>query len=100
MPLLGNRSPMQRAGLLAPGSYFQDLATWSKINFLYAPRVIAEVRQVRREARRPELFARLLTVLEHNHGPPTALGAARGVGAPPAAPRADTRLAIAGHGRG
>src|SRR3546814_6937938 len=78
MPLLGHRSPMQRAGLLAPGSYFQDLATWSKINFLYAPRVIEEVRQVRREARRPELFDRLLTVLEHNLGHALALAAERG----------------------
>lgn len=78
MPLLGYRSAMQRRDLTAPGSYFRDLATWSKINFLYARRVIAEIVQVRREARHPELFDRLLTVVENNLGHALALEVERG----------------------
>lgn len=78
MPLLGYRSAMQRRDLTGPGSYFRDLATWSKINFLYARRVIAEIVQVRREARHPELFDRLLTVVENNLGHALALEVERG----------------------
>ncbi|MEE3623854.1 Hsp70 family protein [Nitrospirillum sp. BR 11752] len=68
MPHLGYQSPMKRAGLLAPNSYFNDLATWSKINFLYAPKVMAELRQVLRESARPELIERLIQVVEEHLG--------------------------------
>jgi hypothetical protein len=49
MPLLGYRSAMKRPGLLTPNHYFTDLASWSKINFLYVPSVMAEIRQIARE---------------------------------------------------
>ncbi len=39
MPLFGYGSPMKRAGLDVPSSYFHDLATWSSINRMYEPRV-------------------------------------------------------------
>jgi len=68
MPLLGYRSPMKRAGLDAPSSYFHDLATWSNINRMYEQRVAQEIRQVRRESAQPNLFARLLRVLEEQRG--------------------------------
>src|SRR3984893_15820370 len=68
MPLLGYRSAMKRAGLDAPSSYFHDLATWSSINRMYEPRVMSEIRRVRRESREPKLFARLLRVLEEQRG--------------------------------
>jgi hypothetical chaperone protein len=68
MPLLGYRSPMKRAGLDAPSSYFHDLATWSNINRMYEPRVAQEVRQVRRESASPKLLGRLLRVLEEQRG--------------------------------
>ncbi|MBB6254606.1 Hsp70 family protein [Nitrospirillum iridis] len=68
MPHLGYQSPMKRAGLLAPNSYFNDLATWSKINFLYAPKVMTELRQVLRESARPELIGRLIQVVEEHLG--------------------------------
>jgi hypothetical chaperone protein len=50
MPLLGYNSPMQREGLHTPKHYFYDLATWSSINRMYEPKVMTEIRQVRREA--------------------------------------------------
>src|ERR1700694_2698303 len=64
MPLFGFGSAMKREGLDVPSSYFHDLATWSSINRMYEPRVISEIRRVRRESREPRLFARLLRVLE------------------------------------
>src|SRR6185437_14284626 len=50
MPLFGYGSAMKRQGLDVPSSYFQDLATWSNINRMYEPRVLADIRQVRQQA--------------------------------------------------
>lgn len=68
MPLLGYGSAMNRAGLNAPTSYFHDLATWSNINRMYERGVMDDIRHVRREAREPKLFDRLLRVLEDQRG--------------------------------
>ena len=68
MPLLGYRSAMKRAGLDVPSAYFHDLATWSSINHMYDPKVIREIRQVRREAEQPELLDRLVRVLDEQRG--------------------------------
>jgi len=68
MPLLGFGSAMKRAGLDVPSSYFHDLATWSRINRMYEPRVVADVRRVRREANETALIDRLLKVLEEQRG--------------------------------
>ena len=68
MPLFGYGSAMKRAGLDAPSIYFHDLATWSSINRMYEPRVMSQIRQVRRECREPKLFGRLLRVLEEQRG--------------------------------
>ena len=68
MPLLGYRSAMKRAGLHAPLHYFHDLATWSSINRMYEPRVLSEIRHMRRESAEPKLFGRLLRVLEEQRG--------------------------------
>ena len=74
MPLLGYGSPMQRAGLDVPGGYFHDLATWSSINRLYGDRTRREIREIRREARQPELLDRLLHVLDRELGHALAMG--------------------------
>jgi len=68
MPLFGFGSAMKRAGLDVPSSYFQDLATWSNINRMYEPRVIADIRQVRHEASEPELLDRLIRVVHEQRG--------------------------------
>ncbi len=68
MPLLGYGSEMKRAGLNAPSSYFHDLATWSSINSVYDQKVMTQVRQVRYEAAQPELFDRLVRVIEEQRG--------------------------------
>jgi hypothetical chaperone protein len=68
MPLLGYRSAMRRRGLAAPNLYSTDLATWSKINFLYTPKIILEMRDVRRESAHPALIDRLIRVVEMRRG--------------------------------
>jgi hypothetical chaperone protein len=68
MPSLGYGSPMRRPGLLAPNGYFTDLSTWSRINFLYAPKVRAELRDVLRESARPDLISRLIRVVDEHWG--------------------------------
>ena len=51
-----------------PSRYFHDLATWSNINRMYEPRVMADIRQVRQEASEPALLDRLLRVVEEQRG--------------------------------
>ena len=68
MPALGLDSPLRRDGLKAPSWYFKDLATWQKINFLYHPKVLTEVRGVLRDAAEPEKIKRLLDLLERRKG--------------------------------
>src|ERR1700694_3266688 len=68
MPLFGFGSPMKRAGLEVPSRYFHDLATWSNINRMYEPRVIADIRQVRHEASEPVLLDRLVRVVDEQRG--------------------------------
>jgi hypothetical chaperone protein len=68
MPLFGFRSAMKRPGLDVPSSYFHDLATWSSINRMYEPRVMADIRQVRQEASEPELLDRLIRVVDEQRG--------------------------------
>lgn len=68
MPSLGLRSPLRRKGLEVPSWYFADLATWHRINFLYEPKVLTELRGVLRDSRQPEKIRRLLRVLEQRKG--------------------------------
>jgi hypothetical chaperone protein len=68
MPLFGFGSAMKRAGLDVPSSYFHDFATWSNINRMYEPRVLADIRQVRQEASEPALLDRLVRVVEEQRG--------------------------------
>jgi hypothetical chaperone protein len=68
MPLFGFGSAMKRKGLDVPSSYFHDLATWSRINRMYEPRVIADIRRVRREAKQTALLDRLLKVVDEQRG--------------------------------
>ena len=68
MPLFGFGSPMKRAGLDVPSSYFHDLATWSSINRMYEPRVLADIRQVRQEASEPALLDRLVRAVAEQRG--------------------------------
>src|SRR5258708_5080719 len=75
MPLFGFGSAMKRPGLDVPSSYFHDFATWSNINRMYEPRVIADIRQVRQEASQPDLIDRLARVVDEQRGHTLAMEA-------------------------
>jgi hypothetical chaperone protein len=77
MPLLGFGSAMKRTGLLAPKSFFLDLATWSRINFLYTAKSMAELKRVHRESAAPELIGRLIGVVEEHRGHALAMDVER-----------------------
>jgi hypothetical chaperone protein len=68
MPRLGLGSPMRRPGLSAPRTPYFDLATWSRINFLYTAKAMAEIRGIERDSARPDLIARLRRVVEGRRG--------------------------------
>lgn len=68
MPLLGFRSAMRRDNLEVPSAYFHDLASWHSINRVYEPKVLRELREVRREAVEPERLDRLVQVIEERRG--------------------------------
>ena len=68
MPFLGLRSKLKMKGMDAPSWYFADLATWHRINFLYDPKVIAEIKTVLRDSAEPVKIERLLRVLDQRLG--------------------------------
>ena len=57
----GGKSPM-------PLHYYHDLASWHRINALYGPQTVREIRELRQYARQPDLLDRLITVLETRQG--------------------------------
>jgi hypothetical chaperone protein len=68
MPLLGLGSLINHGKTPMPLHYYHDLATWHRINALYASRVLTDLRQIRYEAARPDLIDRLMRVIEERHG--------------------------------
>lgn len=68
MPHLGHGSTLSAGKTLIPNHYFLDLATWHRINSLYAPRKVAEVRSLLPDADRPDLVERLVRVVETRAG--------------------------------
>jgi hypothetical chaperone protein len=75
--LLSMASVMRELGYLTltkdgkrnlPAGYFFDLATWQRINLLYTPKAMAEIRQMRYEAAHPELVARMIDIVVHRQG--------------------------------
>lgn len=77
MPLLGHGSAMKRAGLLAPKHLFLDLATWSKINFLYTAKAMADLERLHRDSAAPDRIERLIGVVEHRLGHALAMAVER-----------------------
>ena len=100
MPMFGFGSPMKRPGLEVPSRYFHDLATWSSINRMYEPGVIAQIRQVRQEASEPALLDRLLRVVDEQRGHTLAMEVEEAKIALSDARRADIPLEWVGPGLG
>ncbi len=72
MPLLGRGSQIKHAfgneTHTAPAKIFNDLATWQKIPFLYAPESRRLAKDLGKYAVEPERLARLVAVLEDETG--------------------------------
>lgn len=72
MPHLGYNSLMRSDFddkiLTVPVSYFHDLATWHKINFLYADSLMRDVIKIHRVSLSPDLLARLIKILKNHLG--------------------------------
>ncbi|MFN4154967.1 MAG: Hsp70 family protein [Paracoccaceae bacterium] len=75
MPDLGLGSLVHGGKAPMPQHYYLDLASWHRINAMYAPGVAREIRELRQRAARPDLLDRLLSVLELRHGHALAMAA-------------------------
>lgn len=68
MPELGYLTPTKDGKRNLPAGYFIDLATWHRINLLYTAKALADLRQIRYEAARPDLVDRMIHVVDHRLG--------------------------------
>ncbi|MFN7223304.1 MAG: Hsp70 family protein [Paracoccaceae bacterium] len=75
MPDLGLGSLVHGGKAPMPQHYYLDLASWHRINAMYAPQISREIRELRQRAMQPELLDRLLGVLEHRTGHSLAMAA-------------------------
>lgn len=68
MPELGYRSTYGKKNLEVPLKFFHDLSEWSKVNFLYTPKILSQAQQFYNESHDTLRFGRLLTVLHQESG--------------------------------
>jgi hypothetical chaperone protein len=68
MPELGYKTTYGKKNLEVPLKYYHDMAEWSKVNFLYTPKVRSQVRQYYNESHDQQRFGRLLKILEFENG--------------------------------
>ncbi|GGX59235.1 Hsp70 family protein [Saccharospirillum salsuginis] len=69
MPLLGmNVCYKDKPTLSMPRHYFVDLATWHRIHWLYEPKVLRDIADLRLQMREREPIDRLMTVLKNKAG--------------------------------
>ncbi|WP_062230533.1 Hsp70 family protein [Aureimonas sp. N4] len=67
-PLLGLGSATADGKRLMPVWYFNDMATWHRINTLYTPKIVSDIRALRKEAAEPEKLGRMEHMLTHRSG--------------------------------
>lgn len=68
MPTLGYKATTKGGSGTMPNHYFLDLATWHKINTLYVPRTLTDIKAMRHEIDQPELMDRLARVIQEKSG--------------------------------
>ena len=68
MPTLGYKATTKGGSGVMPNHYFLDLATWHKINALYVPRTLTDIKAMRHEIDHPELLERLARVIGEKSG--------------------------------
>lgn len=68
MPELGYQTPTADGKRPLPSGPYYDLATWHRINRLYNPQTLAELRHTRREARFPERVKEMISIVTNREG--------------------------------
>ncbi|MBO0906434.1 Hsp70 family protein [Jiella sonneratiae] len=68
MPHFGLGSETADGKRRLPVWYFNDMATWHRINTLYTPEIARDIRALEREAAEPEKLARFAHLLRHRSG--------------------------------
>jgi hypothetical chaperone protein len=68
MPELGYRSTYGEKNLQVPLKYYYDLSEWSKVNALYTPKNLMQVRQYVGESHDKARLSRLLKLLDRESG--------------------------------
>jgi hypothetical chaperone protein len=68
MPALGYQTPTADGKRPLPSSPYVDLATWHRINQLYDPAILRQLRETEREARDPDKVGRLISIVKHREG--------------------------------
>lgn len=68
MPALGYQTPTADGKRPLPSAPYVDLATWHRINRLYTPETLRELRHTEREARDPERVADMISIVSHREG--------------------------------
>ncbi len=68
MPALGYQTPTADGKRPLPSAPYVDLATWHRINRLYDPAVLRELRQTEREARDADRVRKMISIVSHREG--------------------------------
>ncbi len=68
MPELGYRSTYGDKRLEVPLKPYHDLSEWSKVNFLYTPKLIMQMKQLLNQSHDKTRFSRLVKVLQDETG--------------------------------
>jgi hypothetical chaperone protein len=68
MPELGYRTTYGQKKLDVPLAPFHDMSEWSKVNFLYTPRMRQEMREILKESHAAKKFGRFVAALEKEAG--------------------------------
>lgn len=68
MPSLGYQTPTADGKRPLPSGPYVELATWHRINQLYDPAVLRQLKSTGREARDPERVAKLISIVAHREG--------------------------------
>ena len=94
MPALGYQTSTADGKRPLPSGPYVDLATWHRINRLYSPDVLRELKQTQREAREPARVADFISIVSHREG--HLLAGAVEEAKIALTPNAETRLAFDG----
>jgi hypothetical chaperone protein len=68
MPELGYQTPTADGKRPLPSGPYVDLATWHRINQLYDPAMLRQLRHTEKEARDPERVEKMISIVSHREG--------------------------------